>query len=76
MTQQSDMRAGKTIMGLGHLALPKSSSGQAWLSLQEQKRQQAADIIEGIAREWLPGITPDFYPAFAGHIAAALDQRL
>jgi hypothetical protein len=72
MTQQDD----RPLMNLGHLAIPHESASQEWLRRQGEKRQVAVDIVEEITREWLPGVTPDFYPAFAAHVVAALDQRL
>jgi hypothetical protein len=63
-------------LNLGHLTIPRESASQDWLRRQGEKRQEAVSLVEEITREWLPGITPDFYPAFAARVIAALDQRI
>jgi hypothetical protein len=67
-------------LNLGHMTIPQSSIGAAWLTQQTNDREKARKIVEAVAREFLDNeytrLGDVFFDAFADRVVTALDQRL
>jgi hypothetical protein len=75
MTQKQDDRP---LMYLGHLVIPRESASQDWLRRQQEKREEAVEIVITEAKKWfgIDHLPDEFYETFAKRVVAALDQRL
>jgi hypothetical protein len=67
-------------LNLGHMTLPQTSSGAAWMTKQANDREKARKIVAEVAREWLGSgcahLPDTFFETFADQVVTALDQRL
>lgn len=66
----------KTLMDLGHLALPNANHPpKSWLATQAEQREKQKTVLIGVAREYFPEALPDhLFEAFATQAIAALDN--